>query len=233
MATVDDFTAAGLFDPAVDADTGRLELLEWLDALGFTVVEMCDALEQQALGALAGDRRLVPGERLTRTRAVDLASVPGESFDENVAAFGFVPVEGSPAGEIGFTADEARTMAAFHVLGDMFTPEEATSLLRVVGSSIGRIAEAAVSLFLSDVESQSIEAGESEIALARKVYDGVGLLDGFMERLDPVLRRHVLQAIERTRATTISESERFQFRYAVGFVDLVGFTGISAEMSTR
>lgn len=231
--STEEFIAAGLYDPATDAEIGRLELLRWLDAKGFTIDEMVEALATDSLGAMAGDRRVVPGERLTLAEAQRMSGISAESFGENVTAFGFVPIFGSPDGEVGITAEEAATMAQFDLLGSMFTPAEATSFLRVVGASIGRIADAAVSLFLADVESQSIASGESELELAMKVEDGIGLLEGFAASLDPVLRRHVLQAIERTRRTTISNTDRFQYRYAVGFVDLVGFTAISAQMEPR
>ncbi len=227
------FIAAGLYDSEAQADTGRLELLQWLDSKGFSIDEMVDGLAGGSLGAMAGDRRLVPGDRRSRADALSISGMSAESFDQSLTAFGFVPITGSPDGEVGVTDDEAAMLAVFSVLGSMFTPAEATSFLRVVGASIGKIADAAVSLFLSDVESQSIDAGESELELAKKVEAGVGSLDGFAASLDPVLRRHVLQAIERTRQTTISGTERFQYRYAVGFVDLVGFTAISAQMQPR
>ncbi len=49
-------------------------------------------------------------------------------------------------------------------------------------------------------------------------------------RLDAVMRRQVLQAIERTRRATIGLDERFVYRYAIGFVDLVGFTSLSGDL---
>ncbi len=36
VATAEEFETAGLYDPSVDAETGRLDLLEWLDAQGVT-----------------------------------------------------------------------------------------------------------------------------------------------------------------------------------------------------
>ena len=231
--SIEAFVDAGLYDPQGDPGNGRLELLRWLESKGFTIDEMVEGLRTDSLGSLAGDHRIMPGERLSRTEAIAESGIAAETFDESVAAFGFVPVAGAPEGEVGFTRDEVATMAMFDALSGVFTPAEARSFLRVVGASISRIGEAAVSLFLSDVESHSIASGESELELAKKVEAAGGLLDGVAASLDPVLRRHVLQAIERTRLTMISDTERIQFRYAVGFVDLVGFTAISSEMEPR
>jgi class 3 adenylate cyclase len=43
----------------------------------------------------------------------------------------------------------------------------------------------------------------------------------------------VLQASERSRRAEIGHQERSVFRYAVGFVDLVGFTEISGTMNSK
>jgi adenylate cyclase len=112
----------------------------------------------------------------------------------------------------------------------MFSPHEALALIRVMGGSLARIADAAVSLFLVDVEAPRLRAGVSERELAEQVFAAAGLIDGLADRLDPILRRHVLQAVERNRRSTIGASERLLYRYAVGFVDLVGFTALSARL---
>ena len=233
MTSAAQWEAAGLYDPAVDADSGRLDLLAWLDEQGFTIDEMRHAFRTDALGAMAGDRRMVPGERHDRATAIERSGLSVDEFDAYSTAFGFVPIQGAPDGEVGYTDAEIESMATVGVLATMFSPDEAKSLVRVMGSSLARIGEAAVSLFLADIESPHVLSGDSELALALSVYDAVGLLDGLGERLDPILRRQMLQAVERTRRTSISETERFLYRYAVGFVDLVGFTAMSSGMEPR
>ena len=229
----DDYIAAGLYDPAADDTVGRLELLDWLVGKGFTIDEMVAANRTNSVGSMAGDRYLVPGKRLTRDEALRITDIDPHDFDVNVRAFGLMPIGGSPAGEIGVTAAEAETMAYFDALGSMFSIEEASGFLRVVGSSLNRIAEAAVSLFLVDVESRLVSDGSSELDLGRKVEEATALIDGMMERLDPIFRRQLLQAIERSRLAMIDEHERFRYRSAVGFVDLVGFTEIAGAMEVR
>lgn len=233
VTPIEQFIAAGVYDPS-DEDAGeRLELLRWLDEYGFTIAEMAEGLAADSLGSMVGDRRLVPGRRLSRAEALDVAGIEPTAFDENVTAFGFRPISGAPPGEIGITAEEAEVLGAFDALGQMFSDDEATSLLRVVGTSLSRIADAAVSMFLADVESKMLVDGSSQLQLAQAVEEGTSLLDGFAGRLDPLLRRHVLQSIERSRRTIINPTERFVYRYAVGFVDLVGFTAISGGMNAR
>ncbi len=233
MATAEEYIAAGLYDPADTETEGRLELLQWLDAKGITIDEMVQALADDSLGAIAGDRRLVPGARLTNADAAAAVGLDPVTLEAMAIAFGIVPVSGSPDGEIGMTVDEARAARVFDGLGEMFSSEEAMSLTRVIGSSIARMADASVSMFLADVESRMLTDGSSEIDLARAVEEAIGLIDGFMDGLDPIYRRHLLQAIERSRTTMVALRERFSYRLAVGFVDLVGFTEISGAMTGR
>ena len=106
-------------------------------------------------------------------RAVRLSGTDPEAFDLITHAFGLLPIDGSPPGELGITADEARAMSEFEMLGAMFSTEEALSFVRLVGSALSRIAEAAVALFLTDVEAEILASGGTELALARKIYDAL------------------------------------------------------------
>lgn len=236
MPSAQEFEVAGLYDPPIHANTGRLDLLEWLDGQGFTIEEMQHAHGRVGVGltALASDRRLLGGKLFTRLEAIEMSGLSPDEFDAFAVAVGVIAIDGAPAGELGFTAEEATTLAALSPLSSMFSRDEALTVLRVIGSSVARIAEACVSTFLQDIESPHVKAGGSELVLAQQVYEGVGLLDsGFTAQLDPILRRHLMQAIDRTRHATIGSEERFQYRYAIGFVDLVGFTAISAKMSPQ
>ena len=224
-----DFEAAGLFDAVEHADTGRLELLRWLAERGFSLDQMLQADARESLGALAGDTRLLPGDRLSDAESRIRSGLEEDDFIAVATAFGFSPLPDAPD-ELGLTEAEVTTIAQFGGLAAMFSEDEGLGFLRVVGNSITRIAEAAVSMFLTDVESPHLTDGGNELVLAQKVLAAIELLDEFIPLLDPVLRRQVLQSIERGRVTMISYTERLQYRYAVGFVDLVGFTPLSEAM---
>ncbi len=229
-SSIEELRAAGLYDPTADDDGERLELLRWLEGLGFGVEEMVAADARGGLSAIAGDHRIVPGARMTRAEAIRRSGLDADELDRFSTAFGFVPIADAPDGEVGYTSEEIAALTMASQFAAMFTPAEAVSMIRVIGSSFARMGEAAVSLFLVDVEDPHLSAGESELALAHKVYEAVGLLDGLLARLDPILRRHVMQAIERSRQAQVGV-ERRQYRYAVGFVDLVGFTELSSKMA--
>ncbi len=233
MPTAEEYRAVGLYDPDDPFQATRVELLDWLIDQGFSIEALVRADAADSLVAIAGDRDLVRGPRLTRREAIDGSGLDPDLFDAVSTAFGFLPIEGAPPGEVGYVEAEIAALGLLGALSSMFTRDEALALIRVIGSSLGRIAEASVSLFLADVESPHLESGQTELGLAHKVKDAIGLLDGLTEHFDPILRRHVFQATERTRRTVVSPEERLQHRYAVGFLDLVGFTAISADMAPQ
>jgi class 3 adenylate cyclase len=233
MPSTEDFVAVGLYDPAADAPVGRLELLEWLAAKGFTLDDMIAAQQAGGLNALATDWKTLPGERLTRAAAMETSGLSSDDFDAFTRALGFTRVQRAPDGEIGITAADLEALTLFASLADSFTREEAIGLVRVIGAAVARVAEASVSMFLNDIEAHMLASGGSELDLATSAYDLIDLIPALSGQFDSVLRRHVQQAVERTRVATIEHNERFLYRYAIGFVDLVGFTEVSRSMEPR
>lgn len=232
MAATDDYIAAGLHDPDRPVN-GRLELLGWLDEQGFTVSQMLASVDDMGLTSLATDHRLVPGRRVSTEQAVELSGLSHEQFMEIAVALGLSQPAASPAGLADFTEAEAFTIAGLNVITDFFSHDEMFGFIRVVGSAMSRIAEAAVAMFLTDVEGPHLEGEGNELELAQRSYESLELLEDITPLLDTILRRHLAHAAERGRQALINDTERDVFRYAVGFVDLVGFTPISHEMSGR
>ncbi len=235
MPTPDDFAAAGVYDPAAPNAAQRLELLDWLIEQGFTIEQLATARQGDRLDAISGgDMVLVPGPLRPRADVVARTGLSAERVDAYTTALGVAPLSFSPPGEVGLSDEEADALLSLSAVGEssgLFSDDELLSFLRVIGASIGRVADAALSLFLTDVESPHRQSGGDELALTKKVFEAVGLIEGFMTTLDPLFRRFLVQAIERSRLATINTRERLRYRYAVGFVDLVGFTEISGAMS--
>lgn len=233
MRSQAEFEAAGLYDPTIHDGTTRLELLQWLDSLDITIAAMQDANAEGELPPVAADQRLLGGPLVTKEEALAISGLDEAEFDEYVSALGFVRLRWAPDDSLGFTAGEARMLATFGAMTGMFSHAEAFAFVRVIGQALGRIGDAGVSLFLADVEARMLQSGEDEFDIAKAGYEASGLVDGLAELFDPLLRRTLIQATERTRITTIAQDERLLYRYAVGFVDLVGFTERSAAMEPR
>lgn len=233
MTSAAEFEAAGLYDPVEHVGTSRLELLEWLESKGVTIEEMLDGDAIGELPPLASDHRLRGGEILGKAEALERSGLDETLFDQYVNALGFTRMRWSPDDSPGFTNLEATMFGSFGGMTSMFTHEDALAFVRVIGAVFGRLGEAGVSLFLADVESRMLASGIDELEIAKKGYEAIGLVEGLPDMLEPVFRRHLMQANERTRLATIAQDERLQYRYAIGFVDLVGFTERSATMAPR
>ena len=227
MASVEEYEAAGLYDPAEHSDD-RLALLDWLEREGFTIAEMVVAAQHDRLLSIAGDRRLLGSERRSRAEAIARSSLDPAVFDEVVIALGFVPFDD---GEITFSDADIAAVTSIGTLAVLFSPEEALSLIRVYGSAFARLGEAINTLYLADIEAEISDLDGTELELARSAHDAVGLLDGFTALLDPVLRRHIYQATDRIRRAAIDGSNSI-FLFAVGFVDLAGYTEYSGSLPT-
>ncbi len=233
MANEDEFVAAELYDPAMSGADERLALLQWLDEHGFTIEEMRRVHIDEPVGltALASDHRMRGGD----ARPLE-AGLEGHDLDQIqlvAATLGLTPLT-HDGGELAFTDAEVETIRSLGALSELFSEAESLATIRVIGSAMARIGEAAVSVFLHDVEAPYVRDNGSEFEHAQRSYEAAGLLEAdFGSALQTLLRRHTLQAIDRTRRTSIDAEERFDYRFAVGFVDLVGFTALSGEMSPQ
>jgi class 3 adenylate cyclase len=222
---VDELVASGLYDPA-DADAAeRLELFEHLFERGATL-----ELIQQRLAA--GDELFMVATSLTRSwptaRSVaDLASgcgVPPETVGRMRLALGFA-VDDVTAPTVRFMLPE--DVALFQGASDLFGEDRVLAFTRVLGSSAGRIADAANALFGDRMaEGQDrrpsmlelSQANEMAIAALEAVPDM--LLRTVIEHLGGILRR--LPDLIDARVHT-----------AVGFVDLVDSTRWATSVSMR
>ena len=227
-----DYQAAGLYDPDDTSVTGRLDLLRWLSQEGFGIDESQRSNKAGALTATPSDRWLLGGPKISRSEAIARSGLDEGTFEACTVALGLRPVHGAD-GVVVFTDELLGVYRFAATLREYFSAPEVLALVRTIGTSIARMADSAVSVFLTDVETAYVLEGRSEFELAQLVLRATKLLDGIGDRIDPLLRRHVLQTVERTRLSQIEQNDHFQYQYAVGFVDLVGFTPMSASLSAR
>jgi adenylate cyclase len=217
----------GVWDPEAPNAEDRLALIELLWDRGASY----DQLERNRtdLNGLSADLSIRgPGRRLTLGEAADLAGVEREQAVVLLRALGFPE---PPADDPVFTEDEARMFAFFAAL-DVFGPEVALQLVRVLGSSLARIADAIVSALRLYFEVPMRAEGviDAEISSAYKELADT-LLPQASRAQDLIVRRYLVNAayqqweLDPLRATTTA-------RLVVGFADLVGFTALARAVST-
>jgi adenylate cyclase len=226
-SAVDQYVAAGLLDPDDPAAEDRRELLDWLRSQGFGIDAMRAA--RGDLTALAGDAVQHAGVTLTMRDVADRTGLTLDELADVHRAAGLAPV---PDDVPIFTEGDVRTFELLKASAELFSWPELLQMVRVMGTSVARIGDAANMLFVSDVEQPMRRSGASELELARRNVQASQLAGSIGEVLGMYLRLHLRQAIIRARqAFRHAERPGLMAPIAVGFVDLVGFTPRAATMS--
>jgi adenylate cyclase len=222
-----EYEAHGLYDPSAPNAADRLALLEWLTERGITIEQMVEAHERLHLTGLAGDLELRPGPRLTTADVAEQTRLPVEDVQRLSLAIGR-PVT-DPA-QRAFTPADVEAFGMFRVAAEFFGEQPLLQFIRVVGSSLGRIADAAVSIFLADVETPLTQSDSGELALAKANLEAIEVAKLLPGLMDVVFRALMEGAIDRNRTARAEAGSLVTVFMAVGFVDLVGFTSMSQRM---
>jgi adenylate cyclase len=123
-------------------------------------------------------------------------------------------------------------LAAFAVGADLFGVDATLQLTRVMGSSLARIADAAVSGFLLNVEGPLVEEHSRPAELARASFEATEILQSLPDVFAPIFLHHAALATMRTRMTRDAALTYADFRLSVCFLDLVDYTAWSRGLST-
>ncbi|MEM7284785.1 MAG: adenylate/guanylate cyclase domain-containing protein [Actinomycetota bacterium] len=222
------FCAAGLYDPMASNAADTRALIERLLDLGWTADQILSATADSDLSQVAFDANVPMAPQYTLPEAAEMLGISPEAFDQLRRTAGLAP---RPFDEPAFTEAEVGAFVGMQQGRELFTMAEANHFARVLGSSMARVADAAVSLFLIDVEGPVREAGGSELDVVKLNEKALRALDGVASSLDPLLRMHMEDAIKRSRRSRLPDDDPNISRMCVGFIDLVGFTAFSERSS--
>jgi adenylate cyclase len=197
-------------------------IIGFLRSLGATQADIEGARRDCRLAGLAADLVLARGADLS---AEDLAAHARVDTEAVVALWRTLGITVPRVDQPLFSRRDAEfTARAVHVTA---FDEHGAEFLRVIGISLARIAEAAVSLYTQTVEPQ-LDTPEVDPAVwAKDLADKTTMALHIGDSMGAMLAHHMREAIDRQRAAQAGVAERSVFRLAVGFVDLVGFTPIS------
>jgi adenylate cyclase len=226
---VEALRAAGLYDPDAPNAEDRMALLRWIADHGISVERMAEAKRSGSLTGLVADGVVRPGNRVTLADAARRCGLSPDEVQQVWQATGFAPVDPDAA---VFTDADIESFEIYRGATEMFGGPQALHFTRVLGTSLARIAEAAVSLFQVSVEAELAEAAAGELALAQANLEATGVLGAVSRLLDTLFRQHMEAAIDRSRVARVAGAPFGTARFAVGFVDLVGFTPLSLRMDT-
>jgi adenylate cyclase len=227
---VEEFEAAGLYDPNAPDAADRLALLQWLSDRGVTIAQMLEVGGAGRLTSIAGDLALnPPTAQLTLAEMAARVGVPPDRLAAIMLASGLPPVKPDDA---VFTEDDVPGLQMFSVGARLFGEEATLRFAGVLGASMARTAEAAIELFLVTIEAPLREAAGSRLALAKANLEAVESLETIPVLMRALFRGHFEVANRRLRQARGAELLDTG-RLAVGFVDLVGFTPLSRLVPAR
>ena len=220
---VADFVAAGLYDEtAPDADD-RLALLQHLAAEGASIEEMQGADQESALTWLGVDRMLAiadgqPIEEVARRTGLS------EEIISRVQRSMALP-----------THDEAvyspTNLRVFAAAADLFGVDATLQFSRVIGASLSRIVDAAVSVFLTEIRAPLHEEHAPPVERARQGEGATRLLLELPDLVRAIWPDYVADGVRRYRHTDVQSTGGV--RAAVGFVDLVDSTRLVQQLPPR
>lgn len=201
---------------------GAEDIDAYLRSLGASEQQIAIARRQCHLAGLAGDLVLSEGIALS---AADIACRAGIEVEAAVGLWRTLGVLVPDAETVMFSEGDA-DLTSFVV---EFAPTGfgGDELLRVLGASLARVAEAAVSFFVQTAEPESIPTDDDALIVARKVATATAGALRLGDGMGAVFAHHLHDAIERQRIAQADVTERSLHRLAVGFVDLVGFTPLA------
>ncbi len=213
-------------------------VLDLLHELGASDDDIERAVATNRLPALAVDRVLARDFTFTVDDVAARFDTEPELIIELYRLLGVALNRHGPAlGESDIALLDALSIAGTRRLGTgddaNLSQDAGENLLRVIGASIGRVADAAVSTFIQDVEAQLSETTTDIDAWVRAEVQIGEVAHQVAPGLGTLFIHHLIDAIRRQRVTQENVRERLLARVGVGFVDLVGFTPLSLHLSSH
>ena len=226
--SIAELEAAGLYDPTAADAADRLELIEWLTDHGATMEQMTRFNRSGSLLGVANDLGRAGGARLTLEEAAARTGLSAQQIEDVLFAVGLPLDPDDPT----LTEGDARSLAAFVAGEALFGREPIRRFTQVIGTSLARMAEAAIAVSLANLEGPIEQRRAGSAALAEARYLASGTSEPLAEAIGHLFRAHLSVAGRRLRSVRRDDSID-SVQLTVGFVDLVGFTSLSRRIDTR
>jgi len=205
--------------PEIVASAG---LVEFLRSLGAADGQIEQAQRDCTLVQLATDLVLARDASLS---AAVIARRTGWSAEDVVALWRTLGVAVPDADAAMFSERDAEVSELALQFTDIGISNR--ELFRILGSSLARVAEAAVALYVQTIEPAMDAPDVDEVTWAEHVAHTAAKALQMGDAMGTIFAHHLRDAIDRQRRAQAEVADPTLFRLAVGFVDLVGFTPLS------
>jgi class 3 adenylate cyclase len=224
-----EWTAAGLYDPSAAGAAERLALLDYLHSEGVPVDELQAAAAEGRLVSVLGDRQIQPGR--AEFTVEDASTRSGLSADVLTRLWLAVGLSIPPESDPAFSEADIEALLLMRAGVEQFGLDAVLQLARVLGTSLARIAEAEAQTVMLQAEDAFYPTASSPIAAAKATAALSGMLPAAGRAYEVLHRHHVAAAIRRFEATVPRDAMSAQsVDVAVGFADLVGFSGLAEQL---
>jgi adenylate cyclase len=220
---VAEFERARLYDRDAPAAVERLNLLRVVAARGGSLAEMEAAPGDDELERLAAELFFLPSSG--RQTLAELAAAVGIGVEDVQWMLRVCGLPVPAAAERSFSTTDAEVVRAFREAVDLFGQEPAVELLRVAGSAMEHVADAAISTFVTTAGAASLADDGVLVETTARV---ATLQSRFPAVLASLLRHQLVRLARPNRTGTPTDFE--VAGAAIGFVDLVGFTSLAQRV---
>jgi class 3 adenylate cyclase len=205
----------------------RAGLIEYLDSLGFTVEEMAEAERHgRRLFQLAGDavRRSGPPTYSLRAAAERL----GCSVDAVAGHWAMLGLTVADSDQIALSEADVDGLSTCTDMERQWGEDPTAGLLRLIGASVARLAEAEASATRISRPEFWITTSHDELTTARTYRTLAELIPRIGALIDAVHRQH----LERPNLfANVLRDPSASLECGVGFVDVSGFTALTQLLS--
>jgi class 3 adenylate cyclase len=214
--------AAGIANAA-----SRSDLLDYLESVGFSLDEMVEAELQGRLFALAGDAQVRSGPPIYTLR--DVSNTLAIPVTEVAAAWYAL---GLTAGDVDarlLSEADLEGLRTWAMLRAGIGEELTSGLLRVLGTSMARLAEAESAAIRGGAPDIQLDVTADEARTAKAFGDIASLVPRIGLFMDAVHRQH-LQSTRSYFESVIGDATA-NVTVGVGFADLSGFTALTRRLT--
>jgi class 3 adenylate cyclase len=218
----DELEAAGIANPRERAD-----LIKYLGEFGFTVEEMAEAERRGRLFGLAGDVLQWSGPPTYTLHAA--AEALGVSPGDVAHAWALLGLTAAGPDVPTLSQADVDALATWLAVKTLVGTEGAEGMLRVLGASMARLAEAESSMIRAGMPDIQMDHTHDELATAQAYRTIAEFIPRLGALIDTVHRHHLIGA--RTYFEGVVEDRSASVTCGIGFADLSGFTALTQTLT--